>query len=89
MDEMTAAGTYGFGSYSPESSPTAFAQTASGAAGEGVSQIASTIGGLGHTSNPLFWLLLLALIWTGYVFGEFEVGMKRVGKAGVHVGSEA
>lgn len=89
MDQMTASGAYGFASYAPESQPTSFAQTTSGAAQEGVTQISSTLGQLGHTSNPLFWLLLLALIWTGYVFGEFEVGMKRIGKAGVHVGTEA
>lgn len=88
MDPMTAAGAYGFGSYSPESTPTAFAQTSSGSAGEGVSQIASSLGNIGHTSNPLFWLLLLALIFTGYAFGVFEVGVKRVGSARVEVGRD-
>jgi hypothetical protein len=86
VDEFTAAGAYGFGTYTPTSTPVAYAQTSSGAADEGVSQIANTVKGIGHTNNPLFWLLILALVWTGYVFGEFEVGMKRVGKAGIKVG---
>jgi hypothetical protein len=36
------------------------------------------------TSNPLFWLLLLALIFTGWVFGAFDFafGVKKVGNVG-------
>jgi hypothetical protein len=86
--EMTAAGTYGFGSYSPDAVSAMPAQTSTGAAGEGVSQIASSITSIGHTNNPLFWLLILALIWTGYIFGVFEVGVHKVGRARVAVGEE-
>jgi hypothetical protein len=39
---------------------------------------------LGH-HNPLFWLLLLFLIWTGYVYGEFGIGIKQIGRTRVEV----
>ncbi len=90
MDNMTAAGAYGFTSYSPGvvGGGIAVAQTSAGAAGEAVSEIGSQIGNIGHTNNPLFWLLVLALIFTGYIFGVFEVGVKHIGSVGVHVGRE-
>ncbi len=35
--------------------------------------------GLG-TSNPLFWLLILALVFTGWIFGAFDfaIGAKKI-----------
>jgi hypothetical protein len=39
--------------------------------------------------NPLFWLLLLFLVWTGYVYGAFDVGVKKIGSAGVKVGGRS
>lgn len=84
-DPMTAGGAYGFQTYSPQNpSAVGSAMSSSGAVNEAVSQVSN----IGHTNNPLFWLLLLALIWTGYIFGQFEVGVKRIGKVGIEVGRE-
>jgi len=39
-----------------------------------------------HWGNPLFWLLIGILVFTGWIFGGFSVsaggGIKRVGRAG-------
>jgi hypothetical protein len=36
--------------------------------------------------NPLFWLLILALVWSGYVYGGFNVGMKKLGGGSFKLG---
>lgn len=36
--------------------------------------------------NPLFWVLILALIFTGWVFGGFDFGVKKIGGVNVKVG---
>ena len=41
--------------------------------------------GLG-TNNPLFWLLILFLVFTGWIFGAFDFGAKNVGSVAVKVG---
>jgi len=36
--------------------------------------------------NPLFWLLLFALAWSGYVYGAFDVGFKKLGSTSIKLG---
>lgn len=36
--------------------------------------------------NPLFWLLLLALVWSGYVYGAFDIGFKKLGSGKIKIG---
>ncbi len=33
--------------------------------------------------NPFFWLVALVLVWLGYIFFGFNVGVKGVGKVSV------
>ena len=39
-----------------------------------------------HWDNPLFWVLILVLIFTGWVYGGFNLGggagIKKIGSAG-------
>jgi len=37
-------------------------------------------------NNPLFWLLALALLWSGYVYGAFDIGFKKIGSSSVKLG---
>lgn len=41
--------------------------------------------GLG-LNNPLFWLLILILLFTGWIFGAFDFGIKSVGNVSVKAG---
>ncbi len=36
--------------------------------------------------NPLFWLLIFALAWSGYVYGAFDIGFKKIGRTSVKLG---
>lgn len=36
--------------------------------------------------NPLFWLLMLALVWSGYVYGAFDIGFKKLGSGRLKLG---
>lgn len=75
--EHTAVGAYGFQAYSP-SAP-------GGIAVAGVTSIAEDIpsGVLPKLSygpsNPLFWVLLIILIITGYLTFGFDIGLKKLG----------
>ena len=98
MDPNTAVGAYGYNAYSP-SVPGGVAimpetqlggnSQPGGAIVNIPGQVLSKIGP--HPAqNPLFWVLVIALIWTGYVFGGFSIGggVKKVGRgrAGVRLG---
>lgn len=86
--DQTAADAYGFQSYSPAypGGLVVAPQTTTGdTGGDPVPSISLPRLPLGH-QNPLFWVLLILLIITGYVAGGFDVAIKKIGKVGVHVG---
>jgi len=84
---LTASSAYGFSAWTPSvaGGTAVMPETNLGATGDVPSLALPDIPLLG--GNPLFWLLVLFLIWTGYVYGAFDVGIKKIGKAGVKVGS--
>ena len=80
MDYASAAGAYG---YSHGVKPVAdiMAETSVGSNVD----IPFSPNSLGiGISNPLFWLLVLALVFTGWIFGAFDFafGVKKVGGVG-------
>ena len=86
MDSHTALGAYGFTGYTP-SAPGGVAvmpETQVGVSGDIPGPALPKLPLLG--SNPLFWLLALALIWSGYVYGAFDVGFKKIGSSSFKVG---
>ncbi len=84
--DQTAADAYGFQSYSPAfpGGLVVAPQTDQGG-GEGIPAIALPKLPFGN-QNPMFWLLVLLLVITGYVSGGFNVGVKKLGKIGARVG---
>ncbi len=40
-------------------------------------------------NNPLFWVLVLALIFVGWIGVEFGFDLKRIGGASMHVGGKS
>lgn len=89
MDPNTAVGAYGFGSYTP-ATPGGLAiappvTSFGGPTGDNVPGVALPNLPI-HWDNPLFWLLILVLIWTGYIFGSFNVGVKKIASIGAKVG---
>jgi hypothetical protein len=78
-DPYTASGAYGFGSWTP-ATPGGVAvmpETQLGTTGNIPGAVLSKF--TAHpANNPLFWLLAAALIWTGYVYGGFDVGVKNL-----------
>ena len=86
MDPSTASGAYGFTGYTPVT-PGGVAimpETSVGVSGNIPSGVLAKLP-IGH-QNPLFWLLLLALVWTGYVYGAFDIGFKKLGSTSIKVG---
>lgn len=84
---QTAQAAYGFSSWNPNYGGSAIMpETQIGATGDIPSASLPDFPLFG--GNPLFWLLLLFLIWTGYVYGAFDVGIKKIGSAGVKVGGK-
>lgn len=83
--EQTAADAYGFISYTPAYPGGLAVANATDIVNSGVPAAVSTKLGFG-TSNPLFWVLVLVLIITGYATVGFNVGIKRVFKGGIKVG---
>ncbi len=84
MDFNTAFGAYGFLGGAPvdasvkgETSVGVSLDTPSGGAVPGLPL---------HWGNPLFWLLIAVLIFSGWIFGGFSFGakggVKRIGSAG-------
>ena len=78
MDEHLATNAYGFTAYSPAN--------AGGSAVLPMTDIANSIPagvlpklGFGP-SNPLFWVLILFLIITGYLTFGFDIGLKKIGQ---------
>lgn len=87
MDPNTAAGAYGFTSYTP-AQPGGLAimpETQVGVTGNVPGAVLGKLGA--HPAqNPLFWLLLIALAFTGYIYGGFDFGVKKVTKGSFRVG---
>jgi hypothetical protein len=79
MDPQTAGGAYGFNAWTP-AMPGGVAimpETHIGVSGD-VPGMALPKLSLGH-QNPLFWLLILFLLFTGYLYGGFDIGVKKIG----------
>lgn len=83
--EQTATESYGFISYTPAFPGGLAVANATDIAQQGIPHEIETPFGLGP-SNPLFWVLVLVLIITGYATVGFNVGLKRVFKGGLKVG---
>ena len=82
MDFSTAAGAYG---YVHGGHPVGEIMAETNVGADAALGIDSLPLGLG-TQNPLFWLLILFLIFTGWIFGAFDFGAKNVGSVAVKVG---
>ena len=83
--DLTAAESYGFQSYTPAFPGGLAVASATDIGQQGIPHEIETKLGFG-TSNPLFWVLLLVLIITGYLTLGFNVGIKRVLKGGIKLG---
>ena len=81
---QTAAGAYGFmHGMVPVGSVQAVTQSGSEGAPTVVGAPSLSLG----MDNPLFWLLLLVLLFTGWVFGAFDFmfGVKKIGSTRLSV----
>lgn len=86
MDEQTAAQSYGFISYSPAyPGGLAVANATDIGGSKGIPHEISMPLGFGP-QNPLFWILILFLIISGYATAGFNVGLKKIFKLGGKVG---
>ena len=86
MDPQTAGGAYGFNAWTP-AMPGGIAimpETQIGVSGNVPGPALPNLPLIGN--NPLLWLLALVLIWSGYVYGAFDVGFKNIARTGVKVG---
>lgn len=85
MLDQTAQGAYGFNSWTP-AAPGGVAtipETQTGNSGPP----GAVLKGLPlHWGNPLFWLLALVLVFTGWLYLGADFGIKRVGEARFKVG---
>ena len=82
----TAGGAYGFNAWT-QSLPGGMAvmpETAVGVSGDIPGAVLPKLPLSWH--NPLFWLLVLALVWSGYVYGAFDIGFKKLGSSSIKVG---
>lgn len=82
--EQTASEAYGFISYTPAYPGGLAVSNATGIMNEFPAEVAPKMG-FGHT-NPLFWLLIIVLILTGYISAGFSVGFKKLGSFSAKVG---
>lgn len=84
--DSTASDAYGFISYTPAyPGGLAVANATDVGNGAGVPHEVTKSLGLG-TSNPLFWVLILVLVITGYLTVGFDFGLKKVFKGGLKIG---
>ena len=83
--DQTAADAYGFISYTPAFPGGLAVANATNIGSSGVPHEVLPKMGFGH-SNPMFWVLILVLVITGYLTLGFNVGIKRVLKGGLKVG---
>lgn len=83
--DQTATDAYGFISYTPAYPGGLAVASATDLQMQGIPHEIQQKLGFGH-SNPLFWVLILILIITGYATLGFNVGIKKIFKAGAKVG---
>lgn len=83
--DQTATDAYGFISYTPAYPGGLAVAAATDLQQQGIPHEIQQKLGFGH-SNPLFWVLILVLIITGYASLGFNVGIKKLFKGGVKVG---
>lgn len=83
--EETAAGAYGFQSYTPAYPGGLAVARATDMGAAGMPAEVSLPLGFGP-NNPLFWILILFLIITGYVSAGFNLGVKKLFSVGGKVG---
>ena len=81
----TAAEAYGFTSYTPAYPGGLAVAAATDIQMQGMPHEVSLPLGFGP-QNPLFWILILFLIITGYATAGFNVGLKKIFKVGGKVG---
>lgn len=86
-DPNTAAGAYGYSTYTQPipGGAAIIPETQLGA----VQDIpGAVLGKLGPhpAQNPLFWVLVVALAFTGYIYGGFDFGVKKVTRGSFRVG---
>ncbi len=86
MDPQTANGAYGFASWTPAApgGVATIAETHVGVTGNVPGAVLPKLPLIGD--NPLLWLLALLLIWTGYIYGAFDVGVKKIGRTSIKIG---
>ncbi len=82
----TAGGAYGFAAYTPAQpgGMSIMPETHIGVTGDIPGAVLPRLPLSWH--NPLFWLLVLALAWSGYVYGAFDVGFKKLGSTSIKLG---
>lgn len=82
----TASGAYGFNAWTPAvpGGVAVMPETSVGVSGDVPGPSLPKLPFSWH--SPLFWLLLFALAWSGYVYGAFDVGFKKVGSGGLKLG---
>ena len=86
MDAQTANGAYGFNAWTP-ATPGGVAIMPETAVGNSADVPGPALPSLPFSwHNPLFWLLLLVLTWSGYVYGAFDIGVKKIGSTSVKLG---
>lgn len=86
MDPQTAQGAYGYNSWTP-ATPGGVAimpETHIGVSGDVPGAVLPKLS-LGH-QNPLFWVLILVLLFTGYLYGGFNIGLKKIGNVKIKGG---
>jgi len=86
MDAQTASGAYGFNAWTPAvpGGMAVMPETQIGVSADVPGNALPSLPFSWH--NPLFWLLLFALTWTGYVYGAFDVGVKKIGRTSIRLG---
>lgn len=82
----TAQDTYGFRSWSP-ATPGGIAVMAETQIGEGHELSGAVMGRLPlGINNPLFWVLVGVLVFTGWLYLGGSFGIKKIGSASLKVG---
>ncbi len=83
MDFNTAFHAYGFAGGTPND-PSVKGETSVGVALDNPSGAMPSLPL--HWDNPLFWVLILVLLFTGWLYGGFNIGagggIKKIGSAG-------
>lgn len=86
MSDFTAADAYGYNSWRPQV-PGGMSIAAETQIGQGNELSGAVMGKLPlGLNNPLFWLLVLFLVFTGWIYFGGSLGIKKIGSASVKVG---